>query len=139
MYFVMFAPIISIGLSIIILIFYAIFHDDSKRHLPDYNIINQANKIAEREYQRPSFIKEFGTYISQFPEGEKIYYSDLVEKFKDYNQDLPDIFELNDFLHTINCEAIFVNNYYMVVPFGSTDFESKKEYLKKKNSTVHLN
>ena len=93
----------------------------------DPTIIEGARKVLEKESKRPEFIKEFGTYLSQFPEYKKIYYDELKEKFAEYDQPLPDIFELNDFLHTINYEAAFANNYYMIVPVGTIDFEEKKK------------
>lgn len=39
---------------------------------------------------------------------------------------LPDIFELNDYLHTIDCESAYSYDYYMIDPIGTIDFEEKK-------------
>lgn len=114
---------------VVFFIFLIIILSNFSTTYKDPTIIEEARKVLEKEEKRPEFIKEFGTYLSQFPEYKKVYYEDLKDKFSEYDQPLPDIFELNDFLHTIDFEATFANNYYMIVPIGTIDFEEKKKYL----------
>ncbi|SFI85510.1 hypothetical protein SAMN04487775_10757 [Treponema bryantii] len=118
---------------VVFFIFLIIILSNSSTTYKDPTIIEEARKVLEKESKRPEFIKEFGTYLSQYPEYKKIYYDELKEKFAEYDQPLPDIFELNEFLHTINFEAVFANNYYMIVPVGTIDFEEKKNYLNTRN------
>lgn len=91
-------------------------------------LIKKYAKEAQKKIDaRPRFIKEFGLYLSTFDVWTKIPRVELEEKFKSYDQDLPDIFELNDFLHTIDCEAAYAYDYYMIVPVGTINFEEKRK------------
>ena len=136
MMFLLYAPFISAGIYILVIIIAAICRGDNSSYKRS-EILEGARKIQNKEAARPYFIKEVGTYIAQFPIGHEINYSELNEKFRNYNQDLPDIFELNDFLHTINCEVDFFKDHYFIVPIGTIDFEAKREKLKKKSSSLH--
>jgi len=92
-------------------------------------IVTEAQEVLRKQELRKRFIKDFGLYLIQFPQYQKIYYADLKSKFNYVDQPLPDIFELNNFLHELNYEVTFNNNYYMIVPVGTVDFEYKKRHI----------
>ena len=139
----MFVFLFSLFIGFLVAIFVGIFEDIEskkqkyknqylnrqirKKKLITDKIINDANKVLDKQKLRPDFIKEVGNYLITFPLWSKINYHELEEKFKNYNQDLPNIFELNDYLHTINFEVAFSNFCYILVPVGTIDLETLKK------------